>query len=239
VRLLAFINHSTQITDEHVAAMAEACTFQLVQHVCTPWGKPSTFCFARRIDDVYGLDWVPRLVFFDAADQANTLGYHSVGPDGVPYGKVFVDEVFRYGGGILRDNGNGSVSVTASHEGVETVGDELVDQWVKGPAVLEGDEYAVELADQVQACSYEVPTRRAGLISVSNFIYPAALGLNSPTHTKHPFDYLGKLSAPFSAAPGGYQIVRNAAGHVSNVFGCSRFTSHEASRQARRQGAQR
>lgn len=236
MQLLAFIRESDTLTDEHVAAMAEACTYQHAKHVCTPWRLPITVCFPRALAQLDGLPWVPRLVFLDNREQANALGYHTVGPDGIPYAKVFVDEVLHYGGGILRDKGNGSVSVTASHEAVETIGDPGVDRWQTGPALVEGSQFAVELCDQVQRFSYTVPTKRAGLVSVSDFVFPAALGL--PGGPRDKFDYLGKLDGPFKVAPGGYQIVRNSSGHVSNVWGSSLFAPHEASRMARRGGIQ-
>lgn len=235
MQLLAFIRESDALTDEHVAAIAEACTYQNAKHVSAAWGLHIVVCFPRTLELLENLPWVPRLVFLDNREQANALGYHTVGPDGIPYAKVFVDEVLGYdGAGILRDAGAGSISVTASHEAVEAAVDPLVNRWAPGPTRSEGSQYAIEACDQVQSCSYDVPTRRAGLVSVSDFVYPAALGL--PGGPRGKFDYLGRLGEAFGVVPGGYQIVRDDAGKISDVFGASRFPLHEASRTARRRG---
>lgn len=230
MRLLAFINESKTLSDEQVATMAEACTFQLARHACPAWKMPLLVCFPRKLADISGIDIVPRLVFLDHSDQADALGYHSVGPDGLPYAKVFVEPILDSGGAILLDprhTGN-VVSVCASHETLEILGDPGADWWRHGPQLPEGAEYALELCDPVQDDSYEVPTAR-GMVCVSDFVLPRYFG-----EPGRGVDYLGKLATPWTVAPGGYLIIKNDAGDVQDVFGHSRHAPHPASRLARR-----
>src|SRR5439155_1447257 len=109
---------------------------------------------------------------------ADALGYHAVGPDGLPYGKVFCQPILDGGGEIFENpkRDGYAISVTASHEAVETFGDPSADEWVHNAAAPAGEEDAKELCDAVQAASYDVPTS-LGMVSVSNFLMPAYFGL--------------------------------------------------------------
>ncbi len=213
--------------------MAAACTTQLARDAGPAWHKPLVICVPRLFEHVAGIDFVPRLVFFDTPDVANAAGYHDLGPDGLPYAKVFVGEILDGGGFTLTDSSDdgNSVSVCASHEALEILGDPSADDWRIGPPLPEGDQYALELSDPVQSQSYPIKTNW-GLVSVSNFVTPAYFGGQV---TDRQYDHLKQLPGPWTTAPGGYLIIRSRSGNVSNVFGSSKHIPHPASRFSWRQ----
>lgn len=148
------------------------------------------------------------LVIFDTPDQAGVLGWHTVGPDGTPYGRVFVEPIVR-NGGSLHTSAN-SVSVTLSHELLEMVGDPHVNEWCDDHE--SGWSYAEELCDAVQGDAYEIDG-----IFVSNFVTP--LWFERYGSSERRFDHLSLLTEPFALRPGGYAIRRGAGGEVQNVWG--------------------
>lgn len=225
MRILAFVNQSTVCTDDEVARMAQAVSLQLCRDVCPAWRIPCVYSYFSKKADVP--DFISPLVFFDHADQADALGYHDVDPRGLPYARVFAKEVLDAGGGIFTDPSgrNNTVSVTASHEALEIVGDPSADEYVGGPWVREGNEYALELCDAVQGDAYQIND-----MLVSDFLYPAYFGRGGGK-----LDHLNKLRKPFSVALHGYIIVRNSrTGEVNEIFGKSRRGRSPASRLEKR-----
>jgi hypothetical protein len=128
-----------------------------------------------------------KVYLLDDADTAGALGYHDEDEHGVPYGKVFTKISLQYG----------SVSSVLSHEVIELFLDPPCNRFAIdfNTGVL----YAVEGGDPVENDSYD-----AGGIEVSNFIMPAWFDL-TPQAGDH-FDWLGKLTAPFTMTKGGYLI---------------------------------
>jgi len=145
----------------------------------------------------------------DDSDVADALGYHDETDEGSPYGKVFVGDIMRNGGNLA--SGPNSISVTASHEILEMAVDSAANVWADD--YKSGYSYALEACDAVEGDSYEIDG-----VSVSNFVLPAWFDPRAPSVAR--FDWLEKLSAPFSMTAGGYMIRRNpATGEVSNVWG--------------------
>lgn len=140
------------------------------------------------------------------ADMADALGYHDQTPDGRPYGKVFVRPILE-SGGTVSDSAN-SVSVTLSHEVLELWGDPNCNAWFDD---AEGVSFAGELCDPVEADAYE-----QGGVWVSNYVLPSYFDDN-PERGARRFDYLGRLSRPFSMTKGGY-VIQRKAGKVKEVF---------------------
>lgn len=145
-------------------------------------------------------DAVP-IVILDDADQAGALGYHDVTPDGKPYGKVFLNPILK-NGGTLTFSAN-SLSVALSHEILETCGDPYADFWADAAYA----EYALELCDAVEGDSYTVDN-----IAVSNFVLPRFFRAGPG-----PYDFMRKLTAPFTMTDGGYQIQKKG-GQVTQVW---------------------
>lgn len=144
-----------------------------------------------------------RIVLLDDADQADALGYHDVGPDG-PYARVFVNPILQHGG--TWTDGALSVSVTVSHEAIETVLDPAANRWANdGGGML----WALEGCDAVESDCYQ-----HGDVTVSNFVQPNYF---NPWATDN-FDYLNVCSRPFEVRPGGYAITLGRDG-IGLVYG--------------------
>lgn len=232
---IAVLNKSTRVTDAHASAMTLAVQMQLDTQVSVLWERlPPYFSFfadpskMQTIDKLLiytdsfreGLvvsdDW-DQIILFDSPDQANVLGYHSEGPDGRPYGKVFVSPVLDNGGGIL-DGGRIGVSIASvlSHEAVELFIDATVNGWYDGPAIAEGSSYAAEACDPVQGDCYDITLLDGSKVLVSNFVGPAWFDMMAPRDARR--DWMGTTSRPFEIARGGYCMVRSAPGSEREVF---------------------
>lgn len=180
------VRETTLVTDAQVAACAEALTVQLQQHAGPAWGVGGTV----RAGAAVAGSWAIHLR--DHSDQQGALGYHDNA--GAPVGFVFVADDQRYGL---------SWTVTASHELLEMAGDP---ECAAGCQVSSSKWAARELCDPVEAdaLGYTIPTS-SGPVAVSDFLLPAWYNPRTPKGTK--VDYMGRLSAPLTLAPGGYASI--------------------------------
>jgi hypothetical protein len=202
---LAILNQSTTpgLTGALLSRIRTALQHQLSEHYAPQWQcLPPLLDVAEDITHI-GPNTIP-IVILDNADVADALGYHDVTPTGLPYARVFTQPILSNGGAL--DFSSNSVSVTLSHEILETVGDRYAHFWSDGP---QGLEYALELCDAVEGDSYTI-----GGVAVSNFVLPQFFR-DGPG----PFDYLGKLGMPFQMTSGGYQIVRSGGTDTKQIFG--------------------
>jgi hypothetical protein len=142
------------------------------------------------------------ITIYDNADQAGALGYHTEGRDGSVFGKIFAKETLSGGGTVL--TGDLSVSSVLSHEVIEMFLDRNVNKWADGP---DGQtSFSFEGCDPVEGDSY--PVMVAGKpVMVSNFILPAWFDDSPPKGST--FDFMKKLSAPFTMTAGGYVVTRS------------------------------
>ena len=221
--LLAVINESTLIKDSDVQLMTEAIQIQFDIHLLPAWNqKAGTIKFYSDKTKVPGYAWT--ISILDNSTQAGALGYHEENGDKVD-GFIFAAPVLQNGGVIFYDPTNPqnvSVSSVLSHEAVEMIGNRYAALWSDGPGVIAGDghtynEYAFELADPVEGNSYVVNVGTT-LVNLSNFVFPSWFNIQAKIPENMPFDYLGKLTKPFSMTPGGYLIVRQS-GNVQQIFG--------------------
>lgn len=228
---IAVVDHSTQFASRpgSLERICEAVSAQLSGEVSREWGSKEE-CWVRPFAPTCKLpsDVYPMGVF-DDADQAGALGYHDVGPDGKPYGKVFAGTVMRYGGTI--DGAGNSVSVTLSHEACETFGDRGANDWSMMP---DGRLTAKELCDAVEGDSYQNVRNGPYL---SNFLLPN--WFRPADGEVKRYDHMGNLDHPFSMTKGGYMILM-AGGKVGQSFGAEfpewkrEQKDHAAARTARR-----
>ena len=199
---IAIINKSTLVSAADVTRMTAAVYRQVKWQVSKAWElKPPLVVEAA--DEASAPVGATKVMIFDDADVAGALGYHDVGPDGLPYGKVFAK--------VSLDN-NVSVSSVLSHETCEIVGDAHANYWADAP---DGKSYALELCDPVESDSYMINVNGVN-VEVSNFVTPDFFDTVQVAGAK--FDWLGKLTAPFTMTKGGYLIVRTD-GTASQVFG--------------------
>ena len=172
---LTVINQSSSVTVGDVDVYVNAQQSQIDRDFQPAgWGGQAT------IDTKPG-GWPIYLI--DNTDVANALGYHDVDGNGVPFAKVFVR--------TSEQNGVSWQSV-ASHEVLETLGDSNANTTVVGP---NGCNWYRETGDPVEDLSYQING-----VELSDFVTPSWFTSNGQA----PFDFLRKLSAPFTVTPGGY-----------------------------------
>jgi len=213
--ILAFVNKSTLVSDDQAALIAKACVYQINFHASPlfrQWG-----CVGGLYADGHQPAGADVLYFFDDADQAGALGYHTEDPSGSVYGRIFARDTLSQGAQVL--TGPGSVCTVASHEALELWQDRNVDKWAMAP---DGNLYAWEVGDPVEADHYDVHVKDAhgqlATVSVSNFVLPEWFD-DSPGPGAR-FDYMGRLSAPFTLSPGGYVVYATLqANAIQQKFG--------------------
>jgi hypothetical protein len=239
-------NQSTKITNEDAYAIAIACDWQMRRHAIGLWQLfPSQVRYLA--EGVAAERGTAVIGFFDNADQAGDLGWHTEGPDGIQYGRVFTEPVLQAGGGILTGSeavSGLSVCSVASHECLELVFDPSCNRWADNGS---GALFAWECADPVESDSYPVTIPPQTLVSgakqetiqatVSNFVLPAWFDPSAAEGTQ--LDYMSLCTAPFEVRPTGY-VVTMTDGTVSQTFGeqypewRKAMKSSELSRTARR-----
>ena len=188
---IAVVNESTVCTDAEVAAWVPALKTQALRDFCPAWGVTPP-------EDVYftaspaASDWL--LVILDTSDQAGALGYHDLTAAGLPLSKVFAASDKQVGD---------SVSVTASHEHCEMLGDPWIDSVVQGP---DGVLRAFEAAD---ACEDDQWGYEIDGVKVSDFVYPAWFGSGSSPAANGSLDFQGHIQKVGELLAGGYIGVLN------------------------------
>lgn len=196
---IAILNRSS-LDDTDVAFAAAACDLQLRLHFCAFWqGVPYTpvmFYASEANLPVVG-DLARLMIISDTLDADGVIGYHAADP---------------FARGIVLAQG-AATSVTLSHECLEMAADPQCDQWRTRP---DGIEVALEVADPCEADSYNITVSLVGEVRdvpVSNFILPTWFGGVGQ------LDYMGRIAAPYGLASGGYCIVRDKDGNVTDLWG--------------------
>lgn len=206
--LIALINESTLVSNTDCDVMTKAIQIQLDLHVLPAWNmKSATIKFYADKTKVPGYAWVVNML--DNSTQAGALGYHSLDNDLVD-AFIFAQPVLSNGGVVMvfdpLNSTQYTVSATLSHEVCEMVGDKYANGFSVGIQIPQGNLYAQELCDPVENDSYAI-TANGVNVAVSNFIFPSWLNPEAVPSKNMPFDYLKKLSAPFTMDAGGYMIV--------------------------------
>lgn len=205
-------NASSLVTDDQAATMTRACAYQARFHLAPDWSRmPTTILFQPAARPLAAGSWV--ITLYDDSDQAGALGWHTE-ENGIVYGKVFARPSLDNGSTVF--GGEYAVSSVLSHEVLETVLDPTVTQWAVSGTDSTGSPiaHALEACDAVEDGSYQIRDLRTS-VTVSNFILPAWIDDQAQ---RGPFDYLNKLSAPFTSTPGGYQVIWRD-GRQEQVFG--------------------
>lgn len=222
--LIAVINESTMVTNDQINTMCQAIQIQMDLHVLPAWRMTGgTIKFYADKTKIPGYAWVVNML--DNSTQAGALGYHSEDNDLVD-AFIFAAPVLQNGGTVLVFNpanpGQYTVSATLSHEVCEMIGDRFANGFSQGPQITQGNMYAQELCDPVENDSYGIMVGTTN-VSVSNFVFPSWFNPEATLVANKPFDYLNKLTAPFTMDAGGYMIVASLSneGQVTakQVFG--------------------
>lgn len=214
--LIGIVNLSTNVSNDDVKKMVIAVQEQLKHDVAPAWGKDYWFVVFYSDPKTMSPRAYP-IVIVDNDSTPGALGWHAE-QGGKPYGKVMTSPVLNNGGVPLYDPKNPeniSVASVLSHEVIETFCDPDINVWIDGPQIAQGSCYAMEACDPVENNSYTVKVGKE-LVSVSDFVVPAYF---NDQGANEKFDFLGVLKAPFTLAPGGYMVVRQAPGTEQQVFG--------------------
>src|SRR5271156_4065910 len=209
----AIVNKSTDksVTSAILTQIAAACERQLYEDYAAFWeGVGSKVSFVS--DEKNAPSGAVLVIIFDHADQAGALGYHDVTPQGLPYARIFWEPIRDNGGSLF--GGAKSLSVTISHEVLETVGDPYANFWAQNPKT--GKLHALELADAVESDAYVIDG-----IYVSNFVGPRFFREGSG-----PYDWMSQLQGgtplltkPFESRADGYQITGDGLVNIESNFG--------------------
>lgn len=217
--MILLINQSKLVSAADAQAMALLCDKQLRRDVAPAWGKVpwGVALFAGDLSHLPAGS-LP-IVLLDDSDQAGALGWHTE-ERGKLFGRVFARPTLEDGGSVLgtADNAN-AVIVTLSHEVAEAFVDPYCNAWWDGPTIREGNQYAAEIADPVEADAYSIElSTRSGSTKgyVSNFIWPSWGDHQALPAAR--FDQMRRLRQPFSMTRGGYMVVRSVVGAERQVF---------------------
>lgn len=222
--LIAVINESTMVTNAQCNTMCKAIQVQLNLHVLPAWNmKAATITFYADKTKVPGYAWVVNML--DNSTQAGALGYHSLDNDKID-AFIFAAPVLQNGGAVMVYNPSNPtqylVSATLSHEVCEMVGDRYANGFSVGPQISAGNLYCQELSDPVEDGTYAIPMD-GDQVGVSNFVFPAWFNPEATKAANAPFDYMDKLTAPFTMTAGGYMIVATMSNEgqvtASKTFG--------------------
>lgn len=199
--LIALVDQAQRhpTSDATGTALAGALAHQLRYHVAPAYRSASVtpvVWYGTHTELVPKGAW--KVTAFDDPDQAGALGYHDVGPDGVPYAPIFMQPTLD--GGV-------APSTVFSHEAIEAFCDPWANEWgqMSGSTLV-----AWEACDPVEADAYLI-----GNVAVSNFVTRAWYNADDRVG---PFDYMHKLRSPFTMTKGGYLILMRA-GAVTQKFG--------------------
>jgi len=171
------------------------------QEFCAAWGIPYipvVLYSTPSIESQVEAGEIRLLTIEDDIGVPSALGFHD-------------DELGAIFARVLAENN----ADAGSHECCEENADPDCSQYKPIPGTT--NELALEVSDPVEALNY-LQSATVGdetrQIPVSDWVYPSYFDPNG----KAPFDKMNKLTAPFSMAPGGYQIVRDASGNTNDVF---------------------
>lgn len=185
---------STDFTLPQIKRIAVACAVQLTRDVAPEWGQETEGPFPATVDAVATAAEVPAggIIITLKPTVANPAdaGFHTEERNGRPDGEI-----------ATQGQSFDDLSVTISHEVVETYRDRYVNRWVKAP---DGRLFSLELCDPVEGDWYEITLEDGTKVRVSNFVTKAFFDWFAQPGAK--FDFMGILTAGFSVHEenGGY-----------------------------------
>lgn len=183
---------NTKKTTEEVAHLARVLDLQVRRDFAPVWNRYGTVFAASETDKLPEKTW--KIYLFDqprTREELGAYGYHETrGNAYVPVGFVFTG---------LCDRNHEPWSGVTSHEVLEALGDPWINVEVRRTLADGSSElWPYEVADAPQGQYYSIDG-----MQVANFLLPEYFidGADGP------FDFLGRLKAPFSIAETGYSAV--------------------------------
>jgi hypothetical protein len=182
-----------------LAHIAEAVQNQVNQEFAAEWGAQATLRVGANPNDIHPGEWAYGFVK-ELPDAPGASAYHDINGKGVPFALCAVTTC----GSLYGPTG---VGVDASHEILETAGDEGANQFANDN---HGLLHAVEMCDAVEVQTYGKTCKDGTVVQVSNFLLrswfsPGAAG---------PYEYMTSAKMAGAVAPHG--ALQTAAGHGGN-----------------------
>ena len=200
----ATTSDGSQLSANVLAHIVEAVTAQLNHEYSDEYGGTVQLRVGANKNDIQPGEWaygfVPEL-----PDAPGASAYHDINGKGVPFALCAVTTC----GSLYGPDG---VSVDASHEILETAGDQGANQWSDD---LKGTLHAYEMCDAVEVQTYGKKCADGTMVQVSNWLMRSWFNPSAPA----PFDYMSSVGLSGAVAPSGpmstaagqggnYQIVR-------------------------------
>jgi hypothetical protein len=206
--------------------IAEAVSSQVNKEFAVEWGAQASVRVGANAKDIQPGEWaygfVPTL-----PDAPGASAYHDINGKGVPFALCAVTTC----GSLYGPDG---VSVDASHEILETAGDEGANLFANDN---KGFLHAMEMCDAVELQTYGKTCEDGTVVQVSNWLLRSWFIPGAPG----PFEYMTKAKLPGAVAPSGplttalghggnYQIISKAGGskqvfaaaHQNHIVGTRR-----------------
>lgn len=204
--IVALVSHTHRVSARELYGLAKAMEIN-ARHVNEAWdfAEPVAVVAVDREDDLPPGAWV--IAFVDEGTDQTALAEHYRNVSGVAAARVYCAK----GSGL--NDGEESISESASHELAEMLGNPNLVLWLPHPT-RPGVEVARELADPLQDF-YEVETLdadgRATKWKMANFV--TRFWFMSPDSIGEAvnLDHAGRLSVPGEIGPDGYCVMRARA----------------------------
>jgi hypothetical protein len=203
-----------KVSLETLGLIAEAVQEQVNNEFAAEWGSQTKIRVGKDANDINAGEWayifVPQL-----PNAPGASAYHDITAKGVPYALCAVstcEDLF----------GPNGVSVDASHEILETAGDEGANLYAYDN---KGLLHAMEMCDAVEVQTYPKKCRDGTVVHVSNWVLRAWFMLGA----KGPYEYMSAAKLPGAVPPpgplltapghnGNYQIVGKWTAATKDVF---------------------
>ena len=191
-----------------LAHIAEAVQAQINGEFSDEWGAAATIRVGANENDIQPGEWAYGFVGTLPGQPSNASAYHDINKVGVPYALCAVTTCED----LYGPNG---ISVDASHEMLETAGDEGANQFAyDGKGLL----HAVEMCDAVEVQTYGKTCADGTVVQVSNWLLRAWF---NPGHTG-PFEYMSQARLPGAVKPSG--PLQTAVGNGGNYQLIAKWT---------------
>lgn len=197
-----------QLSSVVLGRIAEAVANQVNQEFATEWGAQASLRVGANTKDIQPGEWA--YVFLPSLpDAPGASAYHDINGTGVPFSLCAVTTC----GSLYGPNG---VSVDASHEILETAGDEGANLFANDN---KGLLHAFEMCDAVEVQTYGKTCKDGTVVQVSNWLLrnwfiPGASG---------PYEYMSMAGLKGAVAPAGPLVT--APGHGGNYQIVSKATA--------------
>ena len=205
----ATTRNGSKLSPAVLANIAEAVTGQLNNEFAAEWGAQASIRVGANAKDIksdeLGYTFAPTLP--DAPPTASA--YHDITKKGVPFAICAVTTCED----LYGPNG---VSVDASHEILETAGDEGANCFANdGKGLL----HALEMCDAVEVQTYGKTCKDGTVVQVSNWLLRSWFIPGAAS----PYDYMSSAKLGGAVAPPG--AMQTAAGHGGNYQIVSKVTA--------------